>query len=299
LGVATIALKDFGHRLKGSVILGGILGLAPALLLGRIVEEGQTPASLIFGGSVLALGFATLLLCGDLIADERSRGTMLFLLSQPLHDWEIAFGKLFALLLIMAPAILVNSIAVYIVASTGLLAALTYTLCLTLYILAGGGLLLFVSARFKRLPAIFGMWCAYAILLSLPGAFFAAGFVPAESWGPAFFTFLIILPFLTPLMIGIAEYAALHFPFLVAGGKGPGAVFSLLPKMVEHPAAFLPNFFIPGWNSVVLLLGGTSDTFGNPGVVGWLGSGAALLAMSLLFGLLTAKQLRRTTPGID
>jgi len=301
LKILLIALKDWRHRLKGSIILGSVLGLIPALLLGRTIEEGQTPLSLIFGGSILSIGFATLILCGDLISDERTRGTLVFLLSQPVRNWEIAFGKHVALLLIMLPAILANTIAVNVITSTSLSTSVLYFVCLLLFVFAGGGLLLFVSTQFKRLPAIFGMWCLYEILLSAPGAFFASTYVP-QSWGPAFFVFLITLPFLTPLLIGIAEYLKLYFPFLMTSGTtkgGPGAIFSLLSEITRNPAAFIPNFLIPAWNSTVLLLSGAAVAFTRPSVYAAVGSTTAMLSMGLLFGFLASKQLRRRTPGID
>jgi ABC-type transport system involved in multi-copper enzyme maturation permease subunit len=298
--ILLIALKDWRHRLKASIILGSILGLVPALLLGQAVKEGQTPISLVLGGSTLSIGFATLILCGDLISDERNRGTMIFLLSQPIRDWEIAFGKHVALLLIMLPAIIVNSIATSFLTSINVATGFLYFVCLMFFTFAGGGLLLFVSAQFKRLPAIFGMWCLYAILLSTPGAFYASSHVP-ESWGPAFLVFLITLPFLTPLFVGIVEYIKLYFPFLMTGmtNKGPGAVFSLLLKIIENPAAFIPNFLIPAWNSTVLLLSGAAIALERPSIYGAIGSTTAMLSMGLLFGFLASKQFRKRTPGID
>lgn len=293
-------MKDWRHRLRSSVIVGGVLGFIPAMLLGRIVEEGQTPVSLVLGGSVFAIGFAALILCGDLVSDERTRGTMVFLLSQPVRDWEIAFGKHVALLFIMLPAVLVNSITASVIASIDVLTGFLYFVCLLLYTFAGGGLLLFVSAQFKRLPAIFGMWCLYAVLFSVPGAFFASTFVP-QKMGTAFFVFLVILPFLTPLIVGLAEYLTLYLPFLVTGmgNEGPGVVFTLLPRIAENPVAFIPNFFVPAWNSMTLLLSGAGIAFTRPSVYAAVGSVMALLSTGLLFGFLTAKQFRKRTPGID
>lgn len=299
--ILILMLKDWRHRLRSSVILGSLLGLIPALLLGRIVEEGQTSISLIFGGSVFAIGFTELILCGDFISDERSRGTMVFLLSQPIRDWEVAFGKLLALVLIMLPTIVVNSVASGILASIGVLTAFLYFWCLFLFVFASGGLLLFVSAQFKRLAAIFGMWCLYGVLLSIPGAFFASTLVPRESWGPAFFVFLIILPFLTPLIMGITEYLILYLPFLMTGtaNEGPGVILSLLPEIAKNPTALIPNFFIPSWNSTILLLSGASTALESPSIYVAVGSGIALLSMGLFFGFLASKQLRRKTPGMD
>ncbi|MFQ6074224.1 MAG: ABC transporter permease [Candidatus Bathyarchaeia archaeon] len=295
-----LALKDWRYRLRSSIILGSILGFLPAMLLGRIVEEGQTPISLIFGGSSFAIGFGALILCGNFISDERSRGTLVFLLSQPIRDWEVAFGKLLALLLTMLPLIVVNSVTVTFMASLDVFTGFLYFVVLFLYTFAGGGLLLFVSAQFKRLPAIFGMWCVYAILLSIPGAFFASAYVP-QNWGGAFLFFLIILPFLTPLIIGFVEYILISFPFMMSGmnKEGPGMIFSLMPNLIKKPVAILPNFFVPSWNSTVILLSRGWTVLEKPSINAAVGSGVALLLMGLLFGFLASKQLRKRTPGID
>lgn len=295
-----IALKDWKHRLKGSIILGSILGLIPTFILGRIVEEGQTPISLVLGGSIFFIGFATLLLCGDLISDERTRGTMVFLLSQPIKDWEIVLGKHLALVLLMLPAILANSLATKILASTEISIGLLYFTCLLLFTFAGGGLLLFVSTQFKRLPAIFGMWCLYAILSSVPGALFASTYTP-QNWGPAFLVFILILPFFTPLIIGIAEYVKLYFPFLnlQTTNGGPGAIFSILSEIIKNPFAFITNFLIPAWNSLILLLSGAAVAFNKPGILAAIGSITAMLFTGLFFEFLASKQFRKKTPGID
>jgi ABC-type transport system involved in multi-copper enzyme maturation permease subunit len=300
LKILLIGLKDWRHRLVSSVIIGGIMGFIPAMLLGQIVEEGQTPISLVFGGSTLSTGFAALILCGNFISDERSRGTLVFLLSQPIRDWEIAFGKLLAILLTMLPLIVVNSVTVKSVASLDVSTSFIYFAVLFLYTFAGGGLLLFVSAQFKRLPVIFGMWCVYAILLSVPGAFFVSAYVP-ENWTGAFLIFLLILPFLIPLLIGFVEYVLINFPFMMTGttSEGPGMLFSLLPNLLQKPVSVLPNFFVPSWNSTVLLLSSGWTVLEKPSIIAAFGSVVSLLSMGLLFGFLASKQFRKRTPGID
>lgn len=251
--ILLIAKKEVKRRLFLSLAIGITFGFASALA--GLTFFGESTL-ISFGTSLLILNFALFLLGADIIAEERSKDTLSFLLTLPLRDIEIVLGKLLGLMMMIAPAILVN---VILTSSRGIYLGfnLDYFLSLSLYLLFSASILLFVSSQFQRLPAIFLVFLFYNIILNIPGAFWLSRTVITPEPAPLFPVFLIVFSFLTPLLFGIVEYISLKMPFLapqILQAGGPGTMIIILKRLPEDLSFSIVNLFSPLWHSSLLLL---------------------------------------------
>lgn len=288
--ILLIARKEFRRRFTLSLIVGAVFGVLSASLATAL--GGWSPL-LSFGVSALTLNFALFLLGASIVAEERSRGTLPFLLTLPLRDIEIALGKLLGLAAIISPAIAVN-FAVVSFALYGGSPSLNYLLSLSLYLLFSASLLLMTSAQFQRLPAIFLAFIFYNFVLAFPGAYWLSEAVVTPEPAPVLPAFLLVFSFFTPIFFGAVEYISLKLesmaPQLVAAG-GPGGIITILKELPGDSAFSQVNFFSPLWQSSMLRLQ-ESGFFTSYPHAGAFAVVSILAAVCILCGL-SALQLRK------
>lgn len=291
--VLLIAQKEIKRKIILSLVVGIIFGSICALA-GSFFWNRAPIVS--FGIGVLILNFALFLLGADIISEEKSKETFSFLLTLPLRDIEIVFGKLLGMMLMMAPVILINAIIItftsYSEGDLGLI--FYYSLSLSLYLLISASLLLLASSQFQRLPQIFLVFATYHIILAIPGAYFLSNTAPTYGSFYSFLVFLIIVAFLTPFVFGITELITMGLPVsapLILQTNGPGEILTIFENLPEDPAFTLVNIFSPLWHSSLLFLQG-SEFFNTHSFSGFI-SIFFIILMVAIINLLASLRLRR------
>jgi len=293
--ILLIARKEVKRRLISSLAIGIVFGTASALAGGIFLNSVPT---ISFGISILILNFALFLLGANIISEEKSKGTYSFLLTLPLRNIEIILGKLFGLMLIMAPAIFINLLVITsLTFRRGEMSFnYNYVMALCLYLLFSASLLIFASSQFQRLPSIFLTFISYHIILAIPGAYWLCRATPLLNSAFIFPIILIIFSFFTPLVFGISEFLSLKIPLMapmILEANGLGTIFSIFQELPENPAFTLINLFSPLWNSSLFLLLG-SDTLKTHSFVGPI-SVLSIIFMVVITNLLSSYQLRQHT----
>ncbi len=293
--ILLIARKEVKRRFTSSLVIGIVFGTVSALI-GSIFWNSVPMIS--FAISVLILNFALFLLGANIISEEKSKGTYSFLLTLPLRDIEIILGKLFGLMLIMAPAIFINILVITSLSFwRGEMAFnYNYLTALCLYLLSSASLLILASSQFQRLTSIFLTFISYQIILTIPGAYWLCRATPSLNSALIFPIILITFSFFTPLVFGISEFLSLKIPLMapmILQTDGLGAILSIFQKLPKDPAFTLINLFSPLWNSSLLLLGG-SDILQTHSFVGPI-SIFSIIFMVVITNLLASYQLRQRT----
>lgn len=179
----TIAKREFLHYFVSptayavAFTLLLILGIIFAINLAGVVQQGGAPQPVqwVFGPFVTLALFLTPGVTMRLLAEENSRGTMELLLTAPVREWELVFGKWLAALAFMAVMTFVTLI--YFLITNGITtpgidkgqvfsAYVGFLLMMAAFLAIG----LFVSSLFSNQIAAFFVTLAIALGLWLMGA---------------------------------------------------------------------------------------------------------------------------------
>ena len=254
--ILLIAKKEVKKRFFLSLVIGIIFGFVSALPGSFFWHRSQM---ISFGISILILNFALFLLGANIISEEKTEGTLSFLLTLPLKNIEIIFGKLLGLIVMMAPGLLINVLGIIFFSYNGRFIDFdfTYPFALFLYLLFSASLLILASCQVQRLPAIFLIFIFYNMTLAIPGAFWFSKTVSTSYPAFIFPIVIFIFSFFTPLFFGISEYLSseitLLIPIIQQNGGGE-TIFSIFEKLPESLDFTIVNLFSPIWQSSLLML---------------------------------------------
>ena len=266
--ISLIAKKEVKRKFFPSLVIGIIFGSLSALA-GSIFWQRIPIIS--FGISVVVLNFTLFLLGANIISQEKSNDTLSFLLTLPLRDIEIILGKLIGLMIIISPAILINTIVINFISfgrdnldfifnfgfNSNFSHSIDYLFGIFLYLLFSASVLILSSSQLRRLPAIFMGFMFYHIVLAIPGTywFLKINLISVNAF--VFFTFLIIFSFFTPFVFGLSEIISqkmlLLAPLLLRMG-GQETILTIFEKLPEDSAFYIINLFCPLWHSSILSL---------------------------------------------
>ncbi len=290
--ILMVAKKEIRRRLVLSVVVGIVFGSVSAFA-GSIFWRDVPLVS--FGISALVLNFALFLLGADIISEERSNGTFDFLKTLPIRGIEIVVGKLLGLIVLITPALLVNTAVINSISQIGAVTTIYNQLfALFLYLLLSASILILASSQFQRLPLIFILFIFYQAALSVPGAYWATRTATSSASIIVFPIFLAIFSFLLPFVFGISEFLTESLPLLATfliRDSGPGVILGFFETLPENPSFSAINILSPLWHSTMLSLQDSGVFATNHPV--W--SVSSIMFTVVVVNLLTGLQLRRNT----
>ncbi|MDY6864638.1 MAG: hypothetical protein SVY15_01520 [Halobacteriota archaeon] len=290
--ILMVAKKEVKRRFILSIVVGIVFGLISALV-GSIFFRSVPIIS--FGISVLVLNFALFLIGAGIISEERSSGTFDFLRTLPIRGIEIVLGKLLGLMVLITPALLVNTVIINSISRTSEMTTVYSQLfALFLYLAISASILIFASSQFERLPMIFISFIFYLTALSVPGAYLAARAVAASGTIFVFPIFIAIFSFFLPFVFGINEFLSEGLPLLASiliRDTVPGVLLNVFETLPEDPSFVAINIFSPLWHYTMIGLL-SSDMIESSQPVGFISVISAILTV-VVINLLTSLQLRR------
>ncbi len=283
-----IAVKEVKRRILSSIVIGIIFGLVSSFTSYQFMTVSPT---LSLGISILVLNLALFLLGARIFSEEYTNKTLEYLLSLPIRDVEIVVGKYLGLFILVIPAVATD----FIVSSYGVAEGgppvfnFDYLTALTLYMLYSSSLMILVSSQFRRIPAIFIAYLGYSMILAIPSSFWLTINTLTSDPAPIFPIFLLILPFFTPLIIGVIEFVASKMPMIISQtieAGGPGSIVIMFKYILGDHYFHILNIFLPIWHVSTITLKG-SDFFNVAGYPFFYGFLSTFLTVCLMIYLTT------------